>query len=135
MPRNPRHIVVAAAVIHRGGRILSVQRSYGSLKGGWEFPGGKLEPGETAQQACIREIREELGCTVAIERFLKTVTYAYDDFDLTMHCFLCHEVAGEQVHLLEHSAGCWLARDQVEDVAWLPADVAFIHELERDWPL
>ncbi len=123
-------VEVVAAIIVREGRILATQRGYGDLAGGWEFPGGKIEPGESAEEALVREIREELDATIAIDSFLTTVEYDYESFHLTMHCFIAYHVAGAFA-LLEHSAAQWLSPDTLRDVAWLPADVLVVDALER----
>ena len=123
-----KSIKVAAAVICDGGRVLSCQRSYGEFKDGWEFPGGKLEPGETAEQAAVRELREELDVTIADLEHLCTVEY--DAFHLSMECFTCRIAAGtieERVH--ENMA--WLDVAHLWDVDWLPADVEVVKQLEQ----
>lgn len=125
-----KSIKVAAAVICDGGRILSCQRSYGEFKDGWEFPGGKLEPGETAEQAAVRELHEELDVTIADLEHLCTVEHDYDTFHLSMECFTCKIVAGtieERVH--ENMA--WLDVAHLWDVDWLPADVEVVKQLEE----
>ena len=130
-------VEVVAAIIKCGEAVFATQRGYGDQAGGWEFPGGKVEPGETGQQAIVREIREELGATIAVDGFLTTVDYDYPTFHLTMHCFLCH-VAEGQLQLLEHSAAKWLTPDQLDSVAWLPADVLVVQALKdaaRSLPL
>ena len=115
-------IQVSAAIIHDNrGRIFATQRGYGDMKGGWEFPGGKIEPGETPEAALQREIREELDTDIAIERLLKTVEWDYPTFHLTMHCYLCHVVSGA-LTLREHEAARWLSVNDLDSVAWLPAD-------------
>ena len=128
--RHVKSIKVAAAVICDGDRILSCQRSYGEFKDGWEFPGGKLEPGETAEQAAVRELREELDVTIGGLEHLCTVEYDYDTFHLSMECFTCKIVAGtieERVH--ENMA--WLDVAHLWDVDWLPADVEVVKQLEQ----
>lgn len=122
-------IEVAAAIIWHEGRVLATQRGYGDYAGWWEFPGGKLEPGEDGAAAAVREIREELDVEVAVDRFVCTVEYDYPAFHLTMHCYLCH-IASGSVKLLEHSAAKWLDGDSLDDVAWLPADVAAVEALK-----
>ena len=123
-------VEVAAAIIQDGEKILSCQRSYGEFKDGWEFPGGKLEPGETAEDAVVREIVEELGVTICDLEPLVHVEHDYDTFHLSMHCFLCRVAQGtieERVH--ENMA--WLDLAHLRDVAWLPADIAVVEELEK----
>ena len=124
-------VEVVAAVICRedvasGAReLLATQRGYGDQAGGWEFPGGKVEPGETTEQAIVREIAEELDARIAVDSFLVTVDYDYPTFHLTMYCFVCHVAEGELI-LHEHSAAKWLAAEDLDSVEWLPADVAVV---------
>ena len=122
-------IEVVAAIIKRGNEILATQRGYGEFEGGWEFPGGKVEPGESPEGAVVREIQEELDATIAVDRLIATVEYDYPTFHLIMHCFLSHVAAGE-LKLLEHSAAKWLTRETLESVDWLPADVAVIEAIK-----
>lgn len=121
-------IEVAAAIIRHEGRVLATERGYGEFAGGWEFPGGKLEPGEDGAAAVVREIREELDATVAVERHVCTVEYDYPAFHLVMHCYLCHVEAGH-VRLLEHAAARWLDAGGLDGVDWLPADVAVVQAI------
>lgn len=121
-------VEVVAAVIKKEDAIFATQRGYGDFAGGWEFPGGKVEPGETPEQAIVREIQEELETTVAVDGFLTTVDYDYPTFHLTMHCYVCHVSEG-RLHLLEHSAAKWLALDAIDSVEWLPADVAVVEAI------
>ncbi len=123
-------IEVVAAVIRDGGRILATERGYGDFKGGWEFPGGKMEPGETPKAAVVREIEEELRVTVRPTAFIETVEYDYPTFHLTMHCFMCEVVSGE-ITLTEHLAMKWLTKETLETVDWLPADVSVVRKLEE----
>ena len=118
-----KHINVVCAVIVYKGRIFACQRGYGEWKDWWEFPGGKIESGETPEEALLREISEELSIDIAIDRHLTTVDYDYPDFHLTMHCYLCHLKDDIQPHLLEHEAARWLGKSELEEVKWLPADV------------
>ena len=124
-------IKVVAAVIHKDGKIFATQRGYGDYKDYWEFPGGKIEPGETSEQAIVREIQEELATVIAPDRFLTTVEYDYPAFHLSMDCFLCHVVTGK-LELLEHESAKWLSKDQLRSVAWLPADLQVIEYLEQN---
>lgn len=127
-------VKVAAAVIRDGKRIFATQRGYGDYKDYWEFPGGKIEPGETPQEALVREIREELDTVIEVEDFLTTVEYDYPEFHLSMDCFWANVVEGELV-LKEHEAARWLNRDELDSVPWLPADrivVAKIKEIGRE---
>ncbi|MBO4601951.1 MAG: 8-oxo-dGTP diphosphatase MutT [Salinivirgaceae bacterium] len=117
-----KQIQVSAAIIHdNAGCIFATQRGYGDMEGGWEFPGGKIEPGETPEAALQREIREELDTDIAVERLLKTVEWDYPAFHLTMHCYLCHVVSGSLI-LKEHEAAKWLSANELDSMAWLPAD-------------
>lgn len=114
-------IEVVAAIIRDGNRIFATQRGYGDWKDYWEFPGGKIEPGETPEDALIREIREELGAEIAVDSYLTTVEYDYAAFHLHMRCYLVHVMDGELI-LKEHEAARWLSKDELDSVAWLPAD-------------
>ena len=116
-----KRIEVVAAIIRRDDRIFATQRGYGDWKDWWEFPGGKMEPGETPREALVREIREELDAEIRIDRFLQTVEWNYPAFHLTMHCFWC-SLTGESLHLNEHEAARWLGADELSEVRWLPAD-------------
>ena len=121
-----KQIEVVAAIIHDNqGRIFATQRGYGEWKDYWEFPGGKMEPGETPQQALMREIREELETQIKIEKYVTTIEYDYPTFHLTMHCYWC-SLAGAQPTLLEHEAARWLPKDQLASVNWLPADLSIL---------
>lgn len=125
-----KQIEVVAAIIHDDeGRIFATQRGYGDWKDWWEFPGGKMEPGETPEEALLREIWEELETRIVVERLVKTVEWDYPKFHLTMHCFLCHIESGHPV-LLEHEAARWLKRGKLDDVNWLPADRIVVDELK-----
>ncbi len=125
-----KNIEVVAAVIQDGNKILATQRGYGEFKDGWEFPGGKIEPGETREEALIREIQEELSATIKIKEFLKTVEYDYPQFHLIMHCYLC-EVSKGELKLLEHECAKWLTREELDELDWLPADVVLISTLKK----
>ena len=122
--------VVAAIIRDSEGRIFATQRGYGEWKDWWEFPGGKIEEGETPEEALKREIWEELDTRVAVERLVQTVEWDYPTFHLTMHCYLCHVESG---HLLlkEHEAARWLQADELESVGWLPADRDLVSKLKR----
>ena len=127
-------IYVAAAIIRRQQgdtvKIFSTQRGYGEFKGGWEFPGGKIEPGETPEQALVREIQEELNVTVQVGRLVDMVEYDYPAFHLSMHCFLC-ELTEEASHLALRAAR-WLTRRDMDSVGWLPADQGVADKLKAD---
>lgn len=114
-------IEVVAAVIRKGDRIFATQRGYGEWKDYWEFPGGKVEPGESPEEALKREIREELSTEINVDRFLCTVEYDYPKFHLTMRCYLC-SLLTEALHLNEHEAARWLHEDELDGIEWLPAD-------------
>ena len=116
-----RHIEVVAAVIRKGDKIFATQRGYGDFKDRWEFPGGKMEPGETPQEALEREIREELCAEIEIQSYIDTVEWDYPAFHLTLHCFLC-SLSTEALHLNEHEAARWLSAGDIESLNWLPAD-------------
>lgn len=117
-----KRIEVVAAIIKKDNEIFATQRGYGDFKGGWEFPGGKIEAGEKPEQALIREIKEELAVEIEVGELLHTVEYDYPTFHLTMHCFVCTLVSGE-LELKEHQAAKWLTRETLDSVEWLPADV------------
>ena len=119
---------VAAAVIIHDGRIFATQRGYGAYKGGWEFPGGKIEAGETPQEALAREIMEELNVEIEVGKLLDTIEYDYPEFHLSMDCFLCTVKSGEMI-LKEHEAARWLTRENLRSVDWLPADLSLIEKI------
>ncbi len=121
--------VVAAIIRDANGRILSTQRGYGEWKGWWEYPGGKMEGGETPEEALKREIREELSTEISVDEFFCTVDYDYPAFHLTMHCYLCSMLTGA-LRLNEHKAARWLKRDELGGVKWLPADVEVVEMLK-----
>ena len=114
-------IEVVAAIIRRGDKIFATQRGYGDWKDWWEFPGGKLEPGETPREALAREIREELDADIRVDKFLTTVDWDYPQFHLTMHCFIC-SLEGDGLLLKEHEDARWLGAADLTSVRWLPAD-------------
>ena len=122
-------IEVVAAILHRDGAYFATQRGYGEFEGMWEFPGGKIEPGESREVTLKREIMEELGVDIAIENLLCTTEYDYPSFHLTMHCYLCSIASGD-IELREHKSALWLTSDRLDDVAWLPADKEVIDKLK-----
>lgn len=124
-----KKIEVVAGIVCRENKILATQRGYGEFKDGWEFPGGKLEAGETKVDALKRELREELDMEVVVGDLLETVEYDYPQFHLTMHCYLCQLVKEEFV-LKEHEAARWLGKNQLDEVAWLPADEGIVEKLK-----
>lgn len=124
-------IHVVAAIIRRGDEIFATQRGYGEYKDWWEFPGGKIEPGETAEEAVVREIKEELATEVNVVKYITTVEYDYPGFYLIMDCFWCSIKEGH-LTLLEHEAAKWLPLDNLRQVNWLPADVEVIDAIESD---
>ena len=111
--------------------IFATQRGYGDLKGGWEFPGGKIEEGETSEQALKREIMEELDTEISVGELIDTIEYDYPQFHLSMDCFWCEIVSGNLV-LKEHEAARWLTKKQLNDVKWLPADVTLIEKIGKE---
>lgn len=121
--------VVAALIVHDG-RIFATQRGYGEWKGWWEFPGGKIESGETPEDALLREIREELDTEIRIEKYVDTIEWDYPAFHLSMRCYLCSVVSGE-LTLLEHEAAAWLDCGHLRSVRWLPADETILDRIER----
>lgn len=123
-----KHIEVVAAVIKHNQSILATQRGYGQWKGWWEFPGGKLQPGESHAQALIRELHEEMDTDIVVDRYLSTVEYDYPDFHLTMHCYLCH-LATSHYTLIEHLDARWLTAETLQTVQWLPADEDLVAKL------
>ena len=123
-------IKVVAAVIRDGDKIFATQRGYGDLKGGWEFPGGKIEEGETPQEALKREIMEELDTEIEVGELIDTIEYDYPDFHLSMDCFWC-ELESEHVVLNEHEDAKWLSKAQLDSVDWLPADVTLVDKIAK----
>ena len=124
-------IEVVAAIIHRDGAYFATQRGYGEFEGMWEFPGGKIEPGESREDALKREIQEELGVDIYIKELLCTTEYDYPTFHLTMHCYLCSVASGE-IELREHKSAQWLTAETLDTVEWLPADKEIIAKLRAN---
>lgn len=121
---------VVAAIIIENDKVFATQRGYGEFKDGWEFPGGKIEPGETPEEAIVREIKEELDTEVEVIELLDTVEYDYPNFHLSMGCFICKIKSGDLV-LKEHEAAKWLTKDTLGSVEWLPADMGLVREIEN----
>ena len=132
MLNNPAGIMktieVVAAVIIKDGKVFATQRGYGQWKDWWEFPGGKIEPGECPQEALVREIREELDAEIEVGGLLETVEWDYPDFHLTMHCFICR-LLSDSLHLNEHEDATWLTRETLDSVQWLPADLGVVGKI------
>lgn len=126
-----KRIEVVAAIIVQDNMVFATQRGYGDFKDGWEFPGGKVESGESPQEALVREIEEELDTTIEVGEHLCTVEYDYPKFHLSMHCYICSIVDGA-LTLLEHEAARWLKREELWTVEWLPADVDVVKALEKE---
>ena len=123
-----KQIEVVAAIIRKDDLIFATQRGYGDFKAWWEFPGGKMEDGETPEEALKREIREELSTEINVDEFLCTVEYDHPAFHLTMHCYLC-SLLTEALHLNEHEAARWLKPEDLDSVDWLPADKVIVEKL------
>ena len=126
-----RTVKVVAAIIRKGDRIFATQRGYGDFKDGWEFPGGKVEPGEKPEDAVVREIKEELGADIRVTGFLTTVEHDYPQFHLSMDCFLAEPEDGTKMTLLEHEAAKWLSLDELDTVGWLPADIKVVEAIRK----
>lgn len=124
-------IEVVAAVIIKDGKVFATQRGYGQWKDWWEFPGGKIEPGECPREALVREIREELDAEIEVGGLLETVEWDYPDFHLTMHCFICR-LLSDSLHLNEHEDATWLTRETLDSVQWLPADLGVVGKIGGD---
>ena len=121
---------VVAAIIIENDKVFATQRGYGEFKDGWEFPGGKIEPGETPEEAIVREIKEELDTEVEVIELLDPVEYDYPNFHLSMGCFICKIKSGDLV-LKEHEAAKWLTKDTLGSLEWLPADMGLVGEIEK----
>ena len=121
-------IEVVAAIIIRNGQVFATQRGYGEWKGWWEFPGVKMEPGESPKEALKREIREELDAEISVGQLLETIEWDYPAFHLTMHSFICTLIS-EDMHLKEHEAAAWLTKKTLQSVKWLPADEGLIPKI------
>lgn len=123
-------VEVVAAIILNDGKVFATQRGYGGFKGWWEFPGGKIEAGESPEEALVREIREELEAEIKVGELFETVEWDYPDFHLSMHCYIC-SLMSETLHLNEHEAALWLGRENLHSVKWLPADEELISLIEK----
>ena len=123
-------VKVVAAIITKDGKIFATQRGYGDFKDGWEFPGGKVEQGESPEEAIIREIKEELGADIKVTGLLTTVEHDYPTFHLSMDCFWAELKEGSSVELLEHEAAKWLSLDSLDEVDWLPADIKVVEAIK-----
>ena len=126
-----KKIQVVAAIICRENMIFATQRGYGDFKGGWEFPGGKVESGESSEAALVREIKEELDTEIAVEKYIHTIEYDYPTFHISMKCYICSVVSGALV-LKEHEASKWLTKDTIDTVEWLPADLEIIPMIKEE---
>lgn len=124
-------IEVVAAIIRRGDLVFATQRGYGEWKDYWEYPGGKVEPGESPEVALVREIREELDTEINVDKFLTTIEWDYPKFHLKMHCFMC-SLLTEALHLNEHEDARWLSAAMLHSVNWLPADYQLIPLIEKE---
>ena len=122
-------IRVVAAIIIADGKVFATQRGYGEFKDGWEFPGGKIDPGEAPEEALVREIKEELDTEVEVQELLDTVEYDYPTFHLSMDCFICKIKSGDLV-LKEHEAAAWLTKETLYSVDWLPADLNLVEKIK-----
>ena len=122
---------VVAAVIRKDNRIFATQRGYGEFKDGWEFPGGKIEEGETPEQALAREIKEELDTEIEVGKLIDTIEYDYPKFHLSMDCFWCEIMQGG-LELKEHEAARWLSKEELYSVDWLPADVGVVEKIKKE---
>jgi 8-oxo-dGTP diphosphatase len=130
MNKTMKKINVVAAIITKDNKVFATQRGYGEFKDGWEFPGGKVEAGETNEQALAREIKEELNADINVHELLHVVEYDYPAFHLTMHCYMC-TLKSEHIDLLEHEAAKWLSMDDIDSVDWLPADQLILDKIEE----
>lgn len=122
---------VVAAAIRKDNKIFATQRGYGEFKDGWEFPGGKIEEGETPEQALTREIKEELDTEIQVGKLIDTIEYDYPKFHLSMDCFWCEIMQGG-LELKEHEAARWLSKEELYSVDWLPADVGVVEKIKKE---
>ena len=122
-------IEVVAAIIIKDGQVFATQRGYGEFKGWWEFPGGKIEQGESFEIALKREIKEELNADIAIGELIQTIEWDYPTFHLTMHCFIC-TLTSDNMQLTEHESSAWLSKSTLNSVKWLPADIVVLDKIK-----
>ena len=127
---NKKVVKVVAAIIRDNNKIFATQWGYGEFKGGWEFPGGKVEAGETPKQALVREIKEELDIEIVVGGLIDTIEYDYPNFHLSMDCFWAEIVSGDLI-LKEHEAAKWLMKDEMDEVEWLPADIMLVEKIKQ----
>lgn len=130
METSRKTINVVAALIRDGKRVFATARGYGNYKGWWEFPGGKVEPGESPEDALVREIREELDSEISVDEYISTIEYDYPEFHLSMRCYWCSLISGDLV-LKEAEDAKWLDVETIDSVKWLPADITLINEIKK----
>lgn len=126
-----KQIKVVAAIIKNEDKILATKRGYGEFINMWEFPGGKIEPGETKKQALVREIKEELNVEINVDKFALDIEYQYPNFYLFMSCFMCSIKEGS-IELLEHNDGKWITKEELNTLNWLPADIGAVNYLKEN---
>lgn len=126
-----KEIKVVAAIIKNEDKILATKRGYGEFINMWEFPGGKIEPGETKKQALVREIKEELNIEISVDNFALDIEYQYPNFYLFMSCFMC-SIKGGSIELLEHNDGKWITKEELNTLNWLPADIDAVNYLKEN---
>lgn len=126
-----KQIKVVAAIIQKENKILATKRGYGEFINMWEFPGGKIEPGETKDQALVREIKEELNIEISVDKFAIDIEYQYPNFYLFMSCFMCSIKEGS-IELLEHNDGKWITKEELNTLNWLPADIDAVNYLKEN---
>nr|WP_297708562.1 (deoxy)nucleoside triphosphate pyrophosphohydrolase [uncultured Butyrivibrio sp.] len=130
METSRKTINVVAALIRDGKRVFATARGYGNYKGWWEFPGGKIEPGESPEDALVREIKEELDSEISVDEYISTIEYDYPEFHLSMRCYWCSLISGDLV-LKEAEDARWLDVETIDSVKWLPADITLIDEIKK----